>query len=82
VSGLAIRVVAGAGEGSEHGRRGLGAPAEMIEDFLDYHRIFDARDDLDRGEMGTFHFFDQPCTEYSLVTRPADRPAADVHTDV
>ena len=37
------------GEGSEHGGRGLGAPREMIEDFLDHARIFDARDDLDRA---------------------------------
>ena len=37
------------GEGSEHWRRGLGPPREMIEDFLDHDRIFDARDDLDRA---------------------------------
>jgi hypothetical protein len=36
-----------AGEGSEHGRRSLGVPREMSEDFLDHYRIFDARDDLD-----------------------------------
>jgi hypothetical protein len=32
-----------AGEGSERWRRGLGPPREMIEDFLDHHWIFDAR---------------------------------------
>ena len=38
-----------AGEGSGHGRRGLGPPREMIEDCLDHRRRFDARDDLDRA---------------------------------
>ena len=37
-----------AGERSEGGRRGLGPPREMIENFLDHRRIFDARDHLDR----------------------------------
>ena len=37
-----------AGEGSEPWRRGLGPPREMIEDCLDHHWIFDARDHLDR----------------------------------
>ena len=32
------------GEGSEPLCRGLGPPREMIEDFLDHHWIFDARD--------------------------------------
>ncbi len=35
------------GEGSERWRRGLGPPREMIEDFLDHHWIFDARNHLD-----------------------------------
>ena len=38
-----------AGERSEGGRRGLGPPREMVEDFLDHRRIFDAPDHLDRA---------------------------------
>ena len=37
-----------AGEGSEHGPRGLGPPLEMIEDLFDHRRIFDARSHLER----------------------------------
>ena len=36
-------------EGSEDLGRGLGPPREIIEDFLDHHWIFNARDQLDRA---------------------------------
>jgi hypothetical protein len=35
-------------EESEHGRRGHGPPSEIIEDCIDHHRIFDARNHVDR----------------------------------
>ena len=35
-------------EGSEHGRRGRTAPVEVVKDFFDHGRIFNARDHFHR----------------------------------